>query len=64
MEIAGQDGLHLVNLPAVAYPFNKVEVTGWMDCRLRADGMSLEMHAHDTQHAAHGKVSELNWRAA
>ena len=59
-----QDGLHLVNLPAVAYPFNPAEVTGWVDCKLRADGMSLEMHAHDTTHAAHGKVSELNWRTA
>lgn len=59
-----QDGLHLVNLPAVAYPFNPAEVTGWVDCKLRADGMSLEMHAHDTTHSAHGKVSELNWRSA
>ncbi len=58
------DGLHLVNLPAIAYPFNKAEVTGWVDCQLHVDGMSLEMHAHDTTHAAHGKVSELKWRAA
>ena len=58
------EGIHLVNLPAVAYPFNKAEVTGWVDCRLQADGMSLEMHAHDTTHAAHGKISELKWRAA
>jgi hypothetical protein len=61
---AEQDGLHLVNLPAVAYPFNKVEVTGWVDCHLRPDGMSLEMHAHDTTHAAHGKVTEIAWRKA
>jgi hypothetical protein len=53
-----------VNLPAVAYPFKKEEVTGWVDCKLRAEGMSLEMHAHDTQHPEHGKVSELTWRAA
>jgi 3',5'-cyclic AMP phosphodiesterase CpdA len=59
-----QDGLHFVNLPAIGYPFKKEEVTGWVDCRLRASGMSLEMHAHDTAHPAHGKVSELNWRAA
>jgi 3',5'-cyclic-AMP phosphodiesterase len=62
--LTDQDGLHLVNLPAVAYPFNAKEVTGWMDCRLRADGMSLEMHAHDIQHPEHGKVSQLTWRAA
>ncbi|MDR3404701.1 MAG: metallophosphoesterase [Chthoniobacter sp.] len=62
--MTGQDGLHLVNLPAIGYPFNKAEVTGWVDCNLRADGMSLEVHAHDTAHPAHGKVSQLNWRTA
>ena len=62
--LTDHDGLHLINLPAVAYPFNVKEVTGWMDCHLRADGMSLEMHAHDTPHPEHGKVSELTWRAA
>jgi 3',5'-cyclic AMP phosphodiesterase CpdA len=62
--LADHDGLHLVNLPAVAYPFNKAEVTGWVDCKLRADGMSLEMHAHDTTHAEHGKVRDLTWRSA
>lgn len=58
-----QDGLHLVNLPAVAYPFNKTDVTGWTDCRLRDTGMTLEVRAHDTTHAAHRKVVEFNWRA-
>jgi len=62
--LTDHDGLHLINLPAVAYPFNPKEVTGWIDCRLRADGISLEMHAHDTSNPAHGKVSELSWRAA
>jgi len=58
------DGLHLVNLPAVAYPFNPAEVTGWVDCHLKPDGVSLELRAHDKTHAAHGKVSELSWRTA
>jgi hypothetical protein len=61
--LAQQDGLHLVNLPAVAYPFAPTEVTGWVDCRLRESGASLEVHAHDPMHAAHGKVTELTWRA-
>jgi 3',5'-cyclic AMP phosphodiesterase CpdA len=58
------DGLHLINLPAVAYPFNVKEVTGWVDCHLHPDGMSLEMHAQDTTHAEHGKVSDFKWRTA
>ena len=56
------DGLHLVNLPAVAYPFNPAEITGWTDCRLRDGGMTLEVRAHDTTHASHGKVMEFTWR--
>ena len=63
-KLTEQDGLHLVNLPAVAYPFAKSEVTGWVDLKLRDDGASLELRAIDTQHAAHGKVTALKWRAA
>ena len=59
-----QDGLHFVNLPAVAYAFNAAEVTGWVDCRLQDHGMTLEVRAHDPQHAAHGKVTEFAWRGA
>jgi 3',5'-cyclic AMP phosphodiesterase CpdA len=61
--LTDKDGLHLINLPAVAYPFNPKEVTGWVDCHLRPDGMSLEMHAHDTTHPEHGKVSDFTWRS-
>ncbi len=56
------EGLHLVNLPAVAYPHNPVEVTGWVGCKLRENGASLELRAHDTTHTAHGKVTEIAWR--
>lgn len=59
-----QGGLHLVNLPAVAYPFKATEVTGWTDCRLGDGGMSLEVRAHDPQHPEHGKLTRLRWRAA
>jgi 3',5'-cyclic-AMP phosphodiesterase len=58
-----QDGLHLINLPAVAYPFKPEELTGWVDCKLREGGATLDPRAHDTQHASHGKVVELNWRS-
>ena len=61
---AEQDGLHLVNLPAVAYPFAATEVTGWVDLKLSEKGAALALHAHDTQHAAHGKITEIAWRAA
>ena len=63
-EIAEREGLHLVNLPAVAYTFIAGGLTGWTDCRLRADGMSLQIQANDQQHALHGKVTEFSWRGA
>lgn len=63
-EIAEREGLHLINLPAVAYTFIAGGLTGWTDCRLRADGMSLQIHANDQKHALHGKVTEFSWRGA
>ncbi len=57
-----QDGLHLINLPAIAYPFKPGELTGWVDCKLRAGGATLDPRAHDQQHPEHGKVVELAWR--
>jgi 3',5'-cyclic AMP phosphodiesterase CpdA len=61
--LAEQEGVHLVNLPAVAYPFGPTEATGWVDCQLRGGGATLEVRAHDMKHASHGKVTELTWRA-
>ncbi|MEQ1850555.1 MAG: metallophosphoesterase [Chthoniobacteraceae bacterium] len=60
--ITAQDGLHLINLPAVAYPFGPKEATGWVDLTLRHQGASLELRAHDTALPAHGRVTELQWR--
>lgn len=61
---AAQDGLHLVNLPAVAYSFAPMEATGWVDLKLSERGAALTLHAHDPQHAAHEKITELAWREA
>jgi predicted phosphodiesterase len=60
---ADLDGLHLVNLPAVAYPFKAEEVTGWVDCRLKKDGVRLEVSATEKANPMHGNVRELSWRA-
>ena len=58
-----RDGLHLVNLPAVAYAFAKEQPTGWVDCQLQSTGMTLELRAHNAEHPAHGKRTEFKWRA-
>ncbi len=62
--VTERDGLHLINLPAVAYAFSPTGLTGWVDCRLREGGMSLQIQAHNQQHELHGKVTEFSWRGA
>jgi Icc protein len=57
------DGIHMVNLPAVAYAFTPTEVTGWVDCKLRRDGMRLELSGFDKANPMHGNVRELAWRS-
>jgi 3',5'-cyclic AMP phosphodiesterase CpdA len=63
-KLTERDGVHLVNLPAIGYPFAKGEVTGWVDARFAADGVRLEVRAIDPKHANHGKTAELSWRKA
>jgi 3',5'-cyclic-AMP phosphodiesterase len=57
-----QDGLHMINLPPVAYVFKPEIPSGWVDCQLREGGAALTLRAHDAEHPAHGKSLELNWR--
>ncbi|MBY0512457.1 MAG: metallophosphoesterase [Gemmataceae bacterium] len=57
-----RDGIHLINLPAVGYPFAKAEVTGWVDAAFTATGVTLEVHALDPKHAKHGDKATLTWR--
>ena len=61
-ELQQREGLHLINLPAIAYPFRNGDPTGWVDCKLTAQGASLELRALDATHPAHGKVTQLKWR--
>jgi 3',5'-cyclic AMP phosphodiesterase CpdA len=61
-KLAEKDGIHLINLPAIGYPFAKTEVTGWVDARLTPTGVTLEVRAIDPEHAKHGEKAELTWR--
>lgn len=56
-------GLHLINLPATSYPFDKQQPTGWVAANLEPQGMRLELRSIDRSHAAHGQVHALKWRA-
>lgn len=56
------EGIHLVNLPPVAYLFNKEAPNGWVDARLREGGATLTLHALDAKHRQDGETVELAWR--
>ena len=60
--LAEKDGIHLINLPAIGYPFAKSEVTGWVDVRLTGKGAKFEVRAIDPKHEKHGARAELTWR--
>jgi 3',5'-cyclic AMP phosphodiesterase CpdA len=57
-------GLHLVNLPPVAYIFKEGDPSGWVHATTRRDGMKLELRSLDPNHKAHGQVVDLKWREA
>lgn len=57
-----KSGLHLVNLPATSYPFDKDQPTGWVMARLEREGLRLELSATNRAHPAHGEVKVLRWR--
>ncbi len=55
-------GLHLVNLPALAYVFREGEPSGWVLANLERSSMSLEFHSLDSRHKANGETVQLKWR--
>jgi Icc protein len=62
--LAEKDGIHLINLPAIGYPFAKGEVTGWVDANFTANGVKLKVQAIDAKHPKHGDTADLTWRKA
>jgi Icc protein len=58
-----ESGIHLVNLPPVAYVFKEGEPSGWVQAMLRKDGTRLQLHCLDRTHKDHGQVLDLKWRA-
>jgi 3',5'-cyclic AMP phosphodiesterase CpdA len=57
-----REGLHMINLPAVAYVFNPFQPCGWVDAHLGENGMSMELHCLDPKHQWNGEKHELQWR--
>jgi 3',5'-cyclic-AMP phosphodiesterase len=56
-------GIHLVNLPPVAYVFREGKPSGWVRAVLEENGMRLELRCVNPAHPAQGQVVHLAWRA-
>ena len=58
-----ESGIHLINLPPVAYVFSPGEPAGWVHATLEDNGLRLELRCVDPAHKAHGQIVKLDWRA-
>jgi len=58
-----QDGIWLVNVPALAWLFDQSQPRGWLDVQLGAEGARVELHSLDPRHPKHGQRVEMKWRA-
>jgi 3',5'-cyclic-AMP phosphodiesterase len=57
-----QDGLHLVNIPAVAYNFKDSEPVGWTESTFTANGATLKLHAIGGNTSKGGQTLDIVWR--
>jgi hypothetical protein len=55
-------GIHLINLPPVAYVFRAGDPCGWVKAHLIGSGMRLELRCLDATHRQHGETHNLAWR--
>ncbi len=55
-------GLHLINLPPVAYVFHEGDPAGWVHATVQQKGMRIELRCVDPTHKAHGQAFDLKWR--
>jgi Icc-related predicted phosphoesterase len=58
-----ESGIHLINLPPVAYVFGRENPSGWIKATVREDGMRLELRCIDPNQTAQGQVTDLKWRS-
>jgi len=57
-----ESGIHLINLPPVAYSFRKDDPSGWVHACLERKGIQLELRSLNPTHPQHGKTVQLKWR--
>lgn len=57
-----QAGIHLINLPPVAYTFRQGDPAGWVQCVVGPAGATLRLRSLTPEHPAHDRPVELAWR--
>ena len=55
-------GMHMINLPPVAYIFQEGDPSGWVDVNVTTAGASFELRCVDRTQKQHGEKHELKWR--
>jgi 3',5'-cyclic-AMP phosphodiesterase len=60
-EIGEKNGVKLINLPSIAYPFSKEQPVGWVDARFQRNGVDLTLHTVAGNEAQNGKTSRVSW---
>jgi 3',5'-cyclic AMP phosphodiesterase CpdA len=58
-----ESGIHLINLPPVAYVFEEGRPSGWVQVTLARDGARLQLHCLDHKREDNGQALDLKWRA-
>jgi 3',5'-cyclic-AMP phosphodiesterase len=58
-----ENGIHLINIPAVGYNFSDDEPVGWVDAVFTTKGVDLKLRAFAGNCAADGKTKSLTWRS-
>ena len=56
-----RDGVHLINLPALAWRFNDVSPLGWTEAILKPNGLDLKLHTIDKDHPKNNDVRTFEW---
>jgi 3',5'-cyclic-AMP phosphodiesterase len=57
-----EQGLHMLNLPPVAYVFATDRPSGWVDAEFGPDGATFTLRTIDPAHRLNGEKRELTWR--
>ena len=58
-----EEGIHLINIPAVGYNFSDDEPVGWADAMFTANGANLTLRAFAGNREADGTTRSLTWRS-